>query len=64
LDSVGWGFWGNDWCDRVKDANQKKQFWNFRYNNRKRLRELLVFLKENKIEDDFQRLNLDLETLK
>jgi archaemetzincin len=54
-----------DLCpNRLCSECQKKQFWNFRYDNRKRLKELLVFLKENKIEEDFQRLNLDSEMLK
>lgn len=42
---------------------QKKLFWNFRYNNRKRLNELLTFLKENKIESDFNNLTRDLENI-
>jgi archaemetzincin len=42
---------------------QKKLFWNFRYDNRKRLKELLSFLKENKIENDFNVLSHDLENL-
>ncbi len=54
-----------DLCpNRLCSECQKKQYWNFRYDNRKRLKELLAFLKENKIEGDFKRLNLDLETLK
>jgi archaemetzincin len=54
-----------DLCpNRLCSECQKKQFWNFRYDNRKRLKELLAFLKENKIEEGFKRLNHDSEMLK
>jgi archaemetzincin len=47
--------------NRLCSACQQKLYWNFTYDNRKRLKELMDFCKENALEKDYDILKLDYE---
>lgn len=47
--------------NRLCGECQKKLFWNIRYNNKKRLRELCSFFETNNLQKDYEILNADLK---
>jgi archaemetzincin len=50
--------------NRLCSECQKKLFWNFKYDNKKRLKQLTDFCKENGLEKDFGILKIDLDAVK
>jgi archaemetzincin len=50
--------------NRLCSECQKKLFWNFEYDNKKRLNQLINFCKENDLKEDLSILKLDLDATK
>jgi archaemetzincin len=50
--------------NRLCSECQKKLFWNFKYDNKKRLKQLFNFCKENNLEKDFSVFKFDCDAIK